>query len=116
MSVSSEKPESAWEGPGAPDLGLTPIAEAVSSLLRSRGLTAAIVMSKVLACWEQAVGSELAAKIKPVSLRQKELVCEVEDPAWATQVKLLSDKVLSRLADEVGSPVAERLTVRVKRR
>jgi predicted nucleic acid-binding Zn ribbon protein len=51
-----------------------------------------------------------------VSLRHGELVCEVDDPAWATQVRLLSEMLLGRLADEVGGKVADRLSIHVKRR
>jgi len=98
------------------DPTVTPIGDAVSSLLRSRGLGSTVVLAEVMAKWEQVAGAELAAKIRPVALQGRRLVCEVDEPAWATQVRLLADKLLGRLAEELGRDVADELSVRVKRR
>ncbi|MHB1988461.1 MAG: DciA family protein [Acidimicrobiales bacterium] len=101
---------------GEEDLGITPIGDAMTSLLRSRGLGATVVLARVLSSWQSAVGADLASKIRPVALRHRELVCEVDDSAWATQVKLLSKKLLARLSEEVGASVADELSVHVKPR
>jgi predicted nucleic acid-binding Zn ribbon protein len=107
---------SQWEEAGNEDLRLTPLRDAMSSLLRSRGLESASVLTEVISAWEAAAGPEVAAKVTPVGLRGRELICEVADPAWATQMRLLSERLLSRLADELGVSVADQLTVRVSRR
>jgi predicted nucleic acid-binding Zn ribbon protein len=98
------------------DQAVTPIGDAMATLLRSRGLGATVVLAEVMSAWERVAGPELAARVRPVSLRHGELVCEVDDPAWATQVRLLSEMLLGRLADEVGGKVADRLSIHVKRR
>lgn len=106
---------------GEPDVGpdgldVTPIGDAVSSLLRSRGMTPAKQLAEVIAAWEQAVGPELAVRVRPVALRGDELVVEVDSSPWATQVSLLSDRLLEGLSACVGHPVARRLSPRVNPR
>ena len=64
--------------------------------------------------WEEAVGPAIAANVRPVRLEQGTLLVEVDDPAWATQVRFLADDVRTRLRDVAGV-VVERLEVRVGR-
>ena len=65
--------------------------------------------------WDEAVGAQVAAHVKPVKLDEGVLVVEVDDPAWATQVKFLTPTITQRLADVAGVRV-ERIEVRVDRR
>ena len=64
--------------------------------------------------WEEAVGPAVAAHVRPVRLDRGDLLVEVDDPAWATQVRLLADDLRDRLAAVAGVTV-ERLDVRVAR-
>jgi len=63
--------------------------------------------------WEEAVGPALAAHVRPVRLEHGALLVEVEDPAWATQVRLLADDLKRRLLDVAGVAV-EQVDVRVR--
>jgi predicted nucleic acid-binding Zn ribbon protein len=65
--------------------------------------------------WDEAVGTQVAAHVKPVKLDEGVLVVEVDDPAWATQVKFLAPTITQRLAEVAGVRV-ERIEVRVDRR
>ena len=73
-------------------------------------------LSIVLSHWRDVVGEQVAGHAKPVAVRNGALVVEVDDPVWATQLRWLGDDLLRRLADAVGSPVAERVEIRVGRR
>ena len=64
--------------------------------------------------WEEAVGPTVATNVQPVRLEQGTLLVEVEDPAWATQVRFLADDVRRQLLDVAGVTV-ERIEVRVGR-
>lgn len=79
-----------------------------------RGPSRAAV-SGVFGRWDEAVGPQIAAHVKPVKLDEGVLVVEVDDPAWATQVKFLSTTITERLAEVAGVRV-ERIEVRVERR
>jgi hypothetical protein len=50
-----------------------------------------------------------------VKLDRGTLVVEVDDPAWATQMRFLEADLLSRLRSS-GEMAVERLEMRVKRR
>lgn len=73
-------------------------------------------LSRVLEVWREVVGESVAGHAQPVAVRKGTLVVDVDDPVWATQLRWLGDDLLGRLAEAVGSPVAERLEIRVGRR
>lgn len=62
--------------------------------------------------WEEVVGAQVAAHVRPIRLDDGVLLVEVDEPAWATQVSLLTGTLRERLATEVGV-VIERVEVRV---
>jgi predicted nucleic acid-binding Zn ribbon protein len=65
--------------------------------------------------WDEVVGAQIAAHARPVRLDDGVLVVEVDEPAWATQMTMLSATVRERLDAVVGVRV-DRLEVRVARR
>jgi predicted nucleic acid-binding Zn ribbon protein len=65
--------------------------------------------------WDEVVGAQIAAHARPVRLDDGVLVVEVDEPAWATQMTMLSATVRERLDAVVGVSV-DRLEVRVARR
>lgn len=62
--------------------------------------------------WEEVVGAQVAAHVRPVRLDGGVLLVEVDEPAWATQVSFLTATLRKRLASQVGV-VVERVEVRV---
>lgn len=101
-----------WFGEG--DGGeAVPIRAAVDRLLQVRGLEQTAVLADVTAVWDEVAGPEAAPHVSPRTLRDGELVVEVDHPAWATQVQLSSAQLLARLADKLGSSAPTRLSVRV---
>ena len=72
-------------------------------------------MGGVFGRWEEAVGAAVAAHVQPVKLDGEVLVVEVDDPAWATQIRFLEATLRERLREVAGASV-ERLEVRVARR
>jgi predicted nucleic acid-binding Zn ribbon protein len=65
--------------------------------------------------WEEVVGAQVAAHVRPRKLDGTTLVVEVDDAAWATQIRFLSSTVRERLATVVDVQV-DRVEVRVARR
>src|SRR6187431_1110677 len=62
--------------------------------------------------WDEAVGEQVAQHVRPVKLDGGVLSVEVDDPAWATQVKFLAPTIMQRLAEITGTRI-EQLQVRV---
>jgi predicted nucleic acid-binding Zn ribbon protein len=64
--------------------------------------------------WRQIVGDAIADHVSPKRLEKRVLVVEVDDPAWATQLKFLESQLIATLRDSVGDEV-ESLEIRVRR-
>jgi predicted nucleic acid-binding Zn ribbon protein len=65
--------------------------------------------------WSEAVGEQVAQHVRPLKLDGGVLTVEVDDPAWATQVKFLSSMITTRLREVAGIDV-QQLAVRVDSR
>jgi hypothetical protein len=64
--------------------------------------------------WDEVVGPHIAGHVRPLRLDNGVLVVEVDDPAWATQIKLLSSDLRTRLAEMVDVCVDD-IEIRVAR-
>ena len=92
-----------------------PVTAALDGLLRSmRGGAGRAEVGGVFGRWDDAVGPMIAANVRPVRFEQGALLVEVDDPAWATQVRFLTDDIRRRLREESGVEVAS-VDVRVRR-
>jgi predicted nucleic acid-binding Zn ribbon protein len=92
-----------------------PVTAALDGLLRSlRGGGGRAEVGGVFGRWDDAVGPMIAANVRPVRLEHGALLVEVGDPAWATQVRFLSDDIRRRLREEAGVEVTS-VDVRVRR-
>lgn len=56
--------------------------------------------------WEEAVGAAVAQHVQPVKLDGERLVVEVDDPAWATQLRFLERTLIERLATATGATIS----------
>jgi len=72
----------------------------------------AVAVGGVFGRWSEVVGEAMAAHVQPVKLERDRLVVEVREPAWATQVRMLSDRIRERLQEVVGVSV-DTIEVRV---
>lgn len=64
--------------------------------------------------WNEIVGSAIAEHVTPKKLEKRVLFVEVDDPAWATQMKFLEAQLLTTLRSHVGDEV-DSLEVRLRR-
>jgi hypothetical protein len=97
-----------------------PLGDSLQQVIRSlRPLDAAAGPSTksvgdVFGRWEEVVGRAVAANVRPIRLDSDRLVVEVDDPAWATQLRVLEGDLRERL-QSIGVRV-DRIEVRVGRR
>jgi predicted nucleic acid-binding Zn ribbon protein len=71
-------------------------------------------MGGVFGRWAEAVGDAVAAHVKPIKLDGTKLIVEVDDPAWATQLRFLETTLTQRLLEVAGATV-ETIEARVRR-
>lgn len=103
--------EQTWSGPRPDGRDPAILADTVGDLVKEREWDTTLRAAGILARWEQLVGTELAGHCRPVRLEAGELVCVAESTAWATQIRLLSARLLERLAADLGPDVVKRLRV-----
>lgn len=95
--------------------GPIPISNSLDGVVRSLRGPSREAVGGLFGRWDEAVGAQVAAHVKPVKLDEGVLLVEVDDPAWATQVKFLAPTITQRLL-EVAAVRVDRIEVRVDRR
>jgi predicted nucleic acid-binding Zn ribbon protein len=91
-----------------------PISTSLDEVVRSLRGPGRREVGGVFGRWEECVGAHVAAHARPVRLDVGVLVVEVDEPAWATQIALLSNTIRERLVTVTGIEV-DRVEVRVFR-
>ena len=97
--------------PGKPPRALNEVLGKVLRRMRVSDQSSAIGL---FSGWIQIVGDTIADHVAPKRLEKRVLVVEVDDPAWATQLKFLESQLIATLRDSVGDEV-ESLEIRVRR-
>ncbi len=88
------------------------ITTSIDSIMSSLRGTDRVQIGGVFGRWIDAVGENVADHVRPVRLDQRVLTVEVDEAAWATQVKFLSATIIRRLHEVAGVEV-DRVEVRV---
>ncbi len=97
------------------DPGPRRIEDSLDSVSRQLGLEDSRGLGAVFSRWEEIVGPAMAEHVQPYRLDAESLVVTVDHPAWATQVRHLSESLLDRVADQTGVPKPPRLDIRIRR-
>jgi predicted nucleic acid-binding Zn ribbon protein len=91
-----------------------PLRDAVNAVGRELGLPPSDALGQVSAAWTTVAGTTLAAHSRVRSLRDGEAVIEVENPAWATQIRYLAKDLVEGLDEALGGRVITALQVVVR--
>ena len=90
------------------------LASELNALLRRMGSETSDVVAGVFGEWESIVGSQIAAHVTPVMIKDARLVVSVDDPAWATQTKFLETDISKKVSQATKMTILG-IDVRVKR-
>lgn len=88
-----------------------PIRDAVNAVGRELGLPPSDKLGRVSAAWITVAGTTLAAHSRVQSVRDGEAVIEVDNPAWATQIRYLAKDLVEGLDEALGARVITALQV-----
>jgi len=110
-SPTGDKRLRGYSGPGPDPRDPQPFGAVLDRLVKARGWQKPAAEATVFGSWEKVVGAEIAAHCRPVKLENGELTVEAESTAWATQLRLLSAKLLAGIATAVGGKVVTRLHI-----
>lgn len=100
-----------WSGAGADPRDPQRFGALMAGLMHDRGWERKTAEASVLARWEHLIGAGIAEHSEPVSLRDGALVVACESTAWATQLRLLTPRILQRLRAELGPDIVTSLRV-----
>lgn len=91
------------------------LSDELNRMLKRLGSDTVRSIGGVFGDWAAIVGEQVAANVAPLRIEEGRLVVEVEDVAWATQVRFLEDDLLKRVSAATSARITG-LDVRVKRR
>lgn len=80
----------------------TSLGDGIESVLRDLGAAPKNAIRGLFSDWTDLVGDTLAAHVKPVSLKDGTLTVDVDDPAWAAQLRFVEVEMIARLNDSLG--------------
>jgi predicted nucleic acid-binding Zn ribbon protein len=100
-----------YTGAGPDERDPKPVRDLVRGLVVDRGWDGTVTAASVVGRWEGLVGAEIAGRCRPESLTDGELVIAAESTAWATQLRLLTPRLLGRISTELGPGVVTRIRV-----
>jgi predicted nucleic acid-binding Zn ribbon protein len=83
---------------GSEPSGGTGLRAVLRDVLDQAPLRGGVTLGRLVRRWESVVGSELAARTAPRSLRDGVLVVAANTPAWAVQVRFVAREI-ARAAD-----------------
>jgi len=91
-----------------------PLSDVLARVLRGMKVSDESKAIGLFSHWPDIVGSSVAEHVTPKRLEKRVLTVEVDDPAWATQLKFLEAQLLSTLKDHIGDEV-DSLNIKVRR-
>ena len=74
----------------------------VERLLKGFGLDERLQQYRALIIWEEVVGPQIAARTRPIRIREGILEVNVDQPTWMQQLQLMKPKILAQLNAELG--------------
>ncbi len=81
------------------------IGDLVVEVLRRQGLDGKIEEYRAWQVWDSVVGAQIAARARPVRIREGVLEVRVEQAVWMQQLQLMKPQILSRLNERLGKAV-----------
>lgn len=76
--------------------------DVVDKLLKGLGLDERLHQYRALIIWDEVVGPQIAARTRPVRIREGVLEVNVDQPTWRQQLQLMKPKILAQLNAELG--------------
>ncbi|GIE92213.1 DUF721 domain-containing protein [Actinoplanes regularis] len=108
---SGEKRLRGYSGPGPDPRDPQLFGTMLERLMKARGWERPKAEATVFGAWEKVVGPDIAAHSRPVKLEAGVLTVEAESTAWATQLRMLTARLLKQIAAEVGHKVVTKLNI-----
>lgn len=94
----------------------TPIATILEGLVKKRRWATVLTAHRIREIWEKAASRGLRAHCRVASWRNGSLELHADSPVWSQEVSLLSEELATRINQEAGEHLVEKIIVRTRRR
>jgi hypothetical protein len=84
----------------------------INDLLEKRGLEDKVREYRTWQIWDETVGPQIAARARPVRIRDGVLEIRVDQPIWMQQLQLMKPKILTRLNERLGGGILKDIFMR----
>ena len=74
----------------------------VDKMLQGIGLDERLHQYRALIIWEEVVGPQIAARTRPIRIREGILEINVDQPTWMQRLQLMKPRILAQLNAELG--------------
>jgi hypothetical protein len=92
------------------------VGDGLDEMLRRLGIPSPGDSARLFEEWDRIAGEPWADRSEPIGVQDGELVVEVADGAVATLLRYQTAALVDRLAERLGAPLVQRVTIRVRRR
>lgn len=96
-------PSAEYSGPGPDARDPQPVGSTVDRLVEQRRWRQPLAIGSIIAAWPHIVGVEVASHSVPERVEGGVLVVQADSTAWATELRLLSTAITTRLAQDLGA-------------
>lgn len=86
---------------------------AIRRVLEELGHHGSSASIRIAACWEEAVGSEIASHCRPSALRGAVLEVSVDSSVWSQHLQMRREEILAGLRGALGAEAPADLRFRV---
>jgi predicted nucleic acid-binding Zn ribbon protein len=85
--------------PFGPGRDPSALGDVLGNLTEDLGWTPFLMESDIVGAWPEIVGAEVAARTTPVGVQDGILTVSCESTAWATQLRIMSSQILTKLLE-----------------
>jgi len=79
-----------------------PLGSLVAGVMDDLGLAEASAIVRIAACWEAAVGAEVARHCRPSAMKGATLEAKVDSSVWCNELQFQRTQILAALRRELG--------------
>ena len=87
------------------------IGSAIDKLVIEQGWQRDNAVATLTNSWAEIVGSDVAAHCVPKEFNEGTLKIEAESTAWATQLKLLNNTIVAKIAAAIGDGIVRKIVI-----
>jgi predicted nucleic acid-binding Zn ribbon protein len=88
---------------------ISDIQSVIGEVIKDLNIENELRISRIFSCWEEIVGAEISRRAKPKRLTKNTLYISVTSSAWASELSMMSEKLIDKINSFTGEKVVKSL-------